>query len=261
MTLGPRASPDWGLPAPAELSSEGVWHMASGGKRQGIAWELVGVLAVLTVFVVMGLIWLGTRLGGPGPARPESLTADPTLGLPEGRDENGRPYLGIAGASHVLYVFGDFQCARTQQFAADARQLYPDYVPAGRLQVVWVNLPLLGSESQAAARAATCAAQQGKFWPLHDWLFANQATAPETGAYAERPLQAIARAAGVDMAAFQSCLTDPATDQAIAQDKAFADEHKVTTTPTLILDDQLVPNADVSALRDLLETAKETATE
>ncbi len=235
--------------------------MAKSPRQPGVAWELVGALAVLTVFIVMALIWLGGRLSGPGPSRPERMTADQALGLPEAQDENGRPMLGIDGATHRLYVFGDFQCARTRQYASDALGLYPDYVPAGRLQVVWVNLPRLGVESRAAARAAVCAAQQGKFWPMHDWLMANQGLTPETGAFEERKLPALARAAGLELASFRSCFSEAATDDALAADEKLAAEHKVTTTPTLLLDDQLVPNADTSALRQMLESAAETATE
>lgn len=235
--------------------------MTSAGLRQKLAWELVGILAVGTIFLVMGLIWLGARLGGPGPARPEISTSDQTLGLPEGRDADGRPFLGLEAATHRLHIFGDFQCARTKRFSQQAVDLYREYVPAGRLAVVWVNLPQLGAESRAAARAAVCAAKQGKFWPLHDYLFANQPDVPESGAFSERKLLAMAKAAGLNAAELKTCLADEATEKAVADDEALAAERKVTTTPTLLLDDELIPNADLELLRQRLERPPATATE
>jgi protein-disulfide isomerase len=63
----------------------------------------------------------------------------------------------------------------------------------------------IGPESKAAAEAAYCAGDQGKYWEYHDILFANQ-TGENVGAYADRRLQAFAEALSLDMDAFNELL-------------------------------------------------------
>src|SRR6188474_2787611 len=96
--------------------------------------------------------------------------------------------LGSEHAPVTLVEFGDFECPNCRQ-AAPAVKLLLDRFP-GKVRFVWRNLPLEEVHPHAlhAALAAEAAGGQGKFWPMHDLLFENQAhlKLPQLRHYAER---------------------------------------------------------------------------
>ncbi len=76
-----------------------------------------------------------------------------------------------------------------------------------------------------------CAGQQGKFFEFHDLLFANQ-TGENIGDFAERRLYAMADVVGLEPDAFDACYRDPATGDAVDQDKAAGLRAGVNSTPS-----------------------------
>jgi protein-disulfide isomerase len=87
-----------------------------------------------------------------------------------------------------------------------------------------------------------CAGEQERFWDYHDILFANQ-TGENIGDYTERRLQAFAAQLGLDEGKFRSCLSSGRYDESIAQDKARGESLGITSTPTSIVNGQLVQGA------------------
>src|ERR1700752_5304172 len=83
-------------------------------------------------------------------------------------------YLGPSHAPVTLVEYGDFQCPNCKQAAPTLKRLLECH--PGRVRLVWRNFHLEGGFPHAldAALAAEAAAGQGKFWPMHDQLFANQ---------------------------------------------------------------------------------------
>jgi protein-disulfide isomerase len=73
------------------------------------------------------------------------------------------------------------------------------------VKFVFRHYAFLGEESRRAAEAAECANDQGRFWPYHDLLFANQA-GENTGAFADDRLKAFASQLALDQARFNQCL-------------------------------------------------------
>ena len=82
--------------------------------------------------------------------------------------------LGTSHAAVTLVEYGDFECPNCKQ-AAPAVKLILEHF-RGRVRLAWRHFPLEGVHPHAlqAALAAEAAAAQGKFWPMHDLLFANQ---------------------------------------------------------------------------------------
>ena len=82
--------------------------------------------------------------------------------------------LGGPHAAVTIVEYGDFECPNCKQ-AAPAVKLILEHFK-GRVQLVWRHFPLEGVHPHAlqAALASEAAAAQGKFWPMHDLLFANQ---------------------------------------------------------------------------------------
>jgi len=78
-----------------------------------------------------------------------------------------------------------------------------------------------------AAEVADCAGEQGKYWQMHDRLYANQ--------QALEPWTAHAEAIGLDMAKFQDCLSSGRSADKIRKDMAEAQKAGVTGTPAFFL--------------------------
>jgi len=78
-----------------------------------------------------------------------------------------------------------------------------------------------------AAEAARCAGEQGKFWEMHDRLFANQTSL--------EPAKPHAEAIGLDVAKFEGCLSAGKYAEAVRKDAAEGAKAGVTGTPLFFL--------------------------
>jgi cyclophilin family peptidyl-prolyl cis-trans isomerase/protein-disulfide isomerase len=86
---------------------------------------------------------------------------------------------GPSDATITLVEYGDFQCEKCREFAETLAQLEAKY--PNDVRVVYRHFPVIGSPEQplhdkaaAATIAAEAAGRQGKFWEMHDLLFAKQ---------------------------------------------------------------------------------------
>lgn len=78
-----------------------------------------------------------------------------------------------------------------------------------------------------AAEATHCAEAQGKYWEMHDRLFQNQR--------ALEPWSGHAEALGLDVAAFDQCMSSDRYAEAVRQDQAEASKAGATGTPSFVL--------------------------
>jgi len=111
-------------------------------------------------------------------------------------------------------------------------------VRPGKVEVIFLNLPLpTHPNAFQAAEAAMCAGYQKKFWEMHHLLFANQqALAPDQ-------LKGYAEKLGLDVAAFQKCLSDGQPAGEIRREMRLADELGIAATPIYLLG-RRVPGSD-----------------
>ncbi|MBI4772524.1 MAG: thioredoxin domain-containing protein, partial [Chloroflexi bacterium] len=99
-----------------------------------------------------------------------------------------------------------------------------------------------GNESHRAAEASECAAQQGKFWEMHDVLFANQ-KGEGIGTFGDRRLIEMAKMApGLDQDAFESCFKSGGGRAAVQADLAIATRRSIQGTPTIFVNGVQVQN-------------------
>jgi predicted DsbA family dithiol-disulfide isomerase len=139
------------------------------------------------------------------------------------------PARGNERARVTIVEFGDFQCPYCRQAEATVRGIIAKYPNDVRL--VFRELPLasIHPNAYAAARAAVCADRQGKFWPMHDALYADQSALSDAG------LLDTAKRLGLDATTFSSCLPQDATNDAIVTDINAADELAITGTPFFLV--------------------------
>src|SRR5262245_42469675 len=74
-----------------------------------------------------------------------------------------------------IVLYSDFQCPFCQQFSQPFRKLQTEGIEGVPTKVQFKNFPLsIHPNAEIAHRAAMAAREQGKFWEMHDLLFANQ---------------------------------------------------------------------------------------
>lgn len=132
----------------------------------------------------------------------------PNLYTPPGAADAARSR-GAADPAVVVVEYGDFECeycARARPMMVRLLERYGD-----RVRFVFRHFPVRSSHPQAqlAAEAAEVAAAQGRFWPMHDLLFAHQeALTPDD-------LHRYAQAIGLDLARFDAALADRRYEQPV----------------------------------------------
>lgn len=142
-----------------------------------------------------------------------------------------RPSKGHLEAPLTLVEFSDFQCPYCSRFFRDVLPaLERELIATGKVRFVYRHYPLpTHSHARGAAQAAICAHRQGKFWEMHDWLFANQ-TALNESAFdrAGRDLE-------LDAAAYDACRESPEVKAEVEQDVRDAVQAGVRGTPAFVL--------------------------
>jgi protein-disulfide isomerase len=162
-------------------------------------------------------------------------------------DSNPRPNadgnsMGDPNAPIRMVEFGDFQCPFCERFHVETEPLLVnEYIETGKLHFTyrsagnWLSNSVGGNESQDAAQAAYCAADQNMFWEMHDSLFLNNRDVENQGAFSARNLLDIAESVGLDMAEFQNCFDSEKYAERVQQDFDDALELGVQGTPTFVI--------------------------
>jgi protein-disulfide isomerase len=130
----------------------------------------------------------------------------------------------------TIEVFSDFQCPYCKSFAPAVRELQSKGVDGIKTVVAFKNFPLgFHPFAQLAAQAAMAAGEQGRFWEMHDLLFANQR------ALGREDLLKHARSLNLDTERFERDLDSDRVKKMIEADKAEASARKVQGTPTFFI--------------------------
>lgn len=163
---------------------------------------------------------------GPRPANPATGSNVAPLTIA------GRPARGSATAAVTLVEYSDYECPYCGQYAT---QTYPqvvrDYVETNKVRYVFKNYPIAQLHPNAfrAHEAAACAGDQGRYWEMHDLIFADQRNLSLEG-FMER-----GRTLNLDLAKLRNCIEGPAHDDLIREDIDEAVRGGVRGTPVFVL--------------------------
>jgi protein-disulfide isomerase len=172
---------------------------------------------------------------------------------------------GNKQAKLVLVEFSEYQCSFCARFARETMpQIEKEYIDTGKMRYVFMDFPLaMHAHAQKAAESASCAHEQGKYWEMHERLFANQAAlGPE--AFLKH-----AETLGLDVARFKQCLEGGKYAPKIRAATAEGQKAGVTGTPAFLLGfvsadgkvkatKKIVGAQPYAAFRDAIETLLST---
>jgi protein-disulfide isomerase len=146
------------------------------------------------------------------------------------------PVRGNPKAPVTIVLFSDFQCpfcARVGPTLEEAQKTYGD-----KVRIVWKHQPLpFHPNALPAAEAAEAAREQGKFWPMHDRLFAAQRElSPDT-------YEKIAKDVGLDLRRFDEAVRSGKAKTRISEDQRLAAAVGANGTPTMFVNGEKVEGA------------------
>jgi len=223
-------------------------------KKSGLF--LPAVVAILAIGA--GVIYWQVQANKP---KPITLAASTPLPKAEG-------YLrGNPDAPVTIIEFADFECPGCAQFAAlQEPDVMSRLVDAGLANFRFYDFPLtqIHANTLSAHLAASCANEQGKFWAMHDAIFAAQ---PEWSTQAtsnpRKVLDRLAQEVGLDMTRYGACFDSQRTLPQIQANAAEGTQRGVSSTPTLLVGNRMYPGGlaydDIKKLVDSLRAAPAAA--
>jgi protein-disulfide isomerase len=190
----------------------------------------LGVLVAAAGATLMGWAIYRTIALLPPPARARALlgTTETQVDLAVDVDAEVDHIRGPRNAPVTLVEYGDFECPYCGRAEPVIRELLADH---GDIRYVWRHLPLTDVHPRAwlAAEASAAAAEQGRFWEMHDVLLEHQD--------ALRPSDLVrhAEALGLDVDRFSEDLRRHRMAPRVARDVDSADLSGVSGTPTFFI--------------------------
>ena len=192
--------------------------------------------------LILAVILIGTAvffwISQPEQVQPIPMASVPAGGSSTASSTNPR-------GSVLLEEFGDYQCPPCGSLHPLIKTLKSEY--GDRLKLAFYQFPLIAVHKNAltAAHAAIAAKQQGKFWEMHNMLYENQA------AWSELPdlrpvVTNFAIQLGLDVNRFVKDLDSPDIAAMVEADMQRGANFRVTSTPTLFINGQPVPNEKIS---------------
>jgi protein-disulfide isomerase len=156
-------------------------------------------------------------------------------------DPGDAPSKGPKNAPVTIVAFSDFQCPFCSQVVPTLKQIEDTYKT--KVRIAFKNLALpMHPFAQSAAEAALAAHDQGKFWEMHDKLFANQQQL-------DRPsLDKYAQELGLNMARFKAALDSGKFKDRVQKDAADAAKVGANATPTLFVNGKKLEGAQPFAI-------------
>ncbi|MEN8145941.1 MAG: thioredoxin domain-containing protein [Gemmatimonadota bacterium] len=149
----------------------------------------------------------------------------------------GFPSKGSADAPVTIVEFGDFECPFCYRLIESLEQVDEKY--GDQVRLVYRQFPLnsIHPHAQKAAEASLCAAEQGKFWELHDEMFANQRM------LGVEDLKATAVRLGMDGERFNICLDTGKFVEEVAADVEVGMRLGINGTPALYINGRFLSGA------------------
>ncbi len=202
------------------------------------------VLGVTLIMLVPTLLSKQTNTDAKIPA---SVSADRGYGIVFNGELTGVP---------VIDVYEDFQCPVCAQFEAAQGDYLEALIADKKATVVYHTLSFLGPESIAAANAAACSADEGKFLDYHKMLYLTQPK-ENSGAWTNASLAAAGQSVGISSQKFTNCVSKGTYADWVSNVAAEGAKKNVNSTPTVFINGKELTRGNAYYDRNLFQAAVE----
>lgn len=143
-------------------------------------------------------------------------SADPVIGNPKG--------------NVTIVEFMDYNCGWCKKSVGEVAGLVNS---DKNIKVIFKDFPIFGEHSEYAAKAALAAEKQGKYWELHQAMFAHE------GQVTTDVVNQLAEATGLDMTKLQTDIASKEIGEHIAANMQLGKQLAINGTPAFIIDDKV----------------------
>ncbi|MBM4778539.1 MAG: thioredoxin domain-containing protein [Archangiaceae bacterium] len=162
----------------------------------------------------------------PAPAQPSAPPPPPSVRKIDVPDDS--PVRGAKAAKVTIVAWSDFQCPFCSRVVPTMKQIEDTY--AKDVRIIFRHQPLpFHNNAKIAAEASMAAHEQGKFWQMHDKLFANQQALDRAS------IERYAQELGLDMGKFKSALDSNKFAKKVEADSAEGMQVGANGTPTFFI--------------------------
>lgn len=211
------------------------------GKGRSSSMILVWIIAGVVVLIAGVLLLNQQALTGGG------VTGAPRIG-------QGTAW-GPADAPVKIVEYSNFGCIHCKNFAQnDEPSLRKDYESTGKVRFEFKQFKLGDPSTSDAANASLCAADQQRFWDMHDLLFQKQGTGASV--FSKSSLKSYGQQLGLDTTKFNACIDKGQFQDTVEQNSQEGINLGVNGTPTFFINGKAqvgeIPYATLKAQIDAL---------
>lgn len=205
--------------------------------------KLLAATLVITLGLVFGVGWVLSNMfsSTSSPSTP-GMTVDQSQLMTETARVKG----ATESAQFTIVEFSDFQCPACAATAPALSALVDQY--PGKVRLVYRHFPLISIHPNAtlAARYSEAAGQQGKFWEMHDGLFATQLEWTDlSNDEAREYFLSLGDQLSLDRTLLTAAADSDAIVNLVSADLRTAEQLKLTFTPSLFLNGELMDIAQI----------------
>jgi protein-disulfide isomerase len=170
---------------------------------------------------------------------PQAVAVDPNVPLPEAEGY----LLGSADAPLTVVEYADFECPVCAYFSTITEpDIRKRLIETGQINFRYMHYHIPSHPNTwAASHAAACANEQGKFWEMHDAIYAAQDR--WAGTATRKPkgvLKELATQVGVDVGQWESCFDTQKYQAQLMANQRDAERRGVGGTPTFIIGQKMI---------------------
>jgi len=164
--------------------------------------------------------------------------------------------IGNPDAAIKLQLFEDFKCSACQGYQQNIEpQVIKELAEKGRIQYTFHQFPFMDDQtafkdSDNAALASECAAEQNRFWDYKDILFANMNFI--MGEFSDEKMLAMAKSLKLDLKEFETCYHEGRYLDKINADIELSRDLEVAGTPTLLINGENISPGRVPTFEQIL---------
>lgn len=160
----------------------------------------------------------------------------------------GSPTWGKADGKTVIVEFSDYNCPYCKKVFPGVKELVEE---DGDIRIVMKELPVLGPNSEYAAKAALAAKLQGKYQEFHFGMMeAGSRPSPQT-------VDELAKRIGMDMERMKKDMQAPQVKSELEANQLWAERLGINGTPAFVIGEQVIPGAiDKQSMQRIVELTR-----